>query len=1551
MAYEPGGYADKLGNRYEGRWVVNQLLRLLAEKLRSVTLEAIGDDGAGVDLVIENEDGTKIYQQCKARNASKQDWTVADLNTIGILANIKYQLDRNPNNQFHLVTGVPATNLGDICESARNSNRNPEDFYKYQIKNIGKQRDDIFKKFCEYMEIDHTTVEGRAAAFDYLNRTYIILYPDDHNTKQTLADFTELLINGNSDTVIAGLADFTQNNIRNELTVSSVRGYIKQSDFQLRNLPVDDRFAPAVAKLQELFEDSIRPGLISGKLIRRQETQNIMDSLSDNDLIILHGTAGSGKSGVLYELIQNLKQKEIPYIPIRLDRQEPKHTTRQFGIDIGLPESPAICLNFLANNKQGVLVIDQLDALRWTTAHSRNSLDVCKDLVKEILSTYNINSQLKVILSCRTFDLENDQEIKNWLSDKQASYVNHKKIEVTGLSEQTIKDVLKDFGIKYNALSNRQKSILASPLHLSLLACIHEGLKVSDFQSGTGLMKLFWKNKRQQIERSGILAPDINAALDKLVDYTEKEGRISCPERLLHDNQIVKTELHTHGIIRTDNGKILFCHQSYLDFLVADRLISNIFDNNNDILQWLGTKEKQSLFRREQLRQVLQLLQDESPDMFFDNVKKLLGSDIRFHLKHLVLEFIGQLETPSQALFNYLLDLQNDDFWSEHIKQTVFSGNPVYAKMLIKEGIAALWLNSGEQKKQNYVIILFMQVSEKIPDEVTGCIEPYLGKGEQFQSEMIKCLCRDVTKDSERMFELRLKLAKRGHFFDYVDWKELSQHNSLWCLRLIEAVVSTWQINTLKDHTSSSYWNSSHFDHWSSDDYNAIKDAAIKNSSQTWELFVPHILRLTECNAQQDEYMLGLWLDEPVHGNIETRKNILHCITDFVSEAGIVLAREQTNYFLDSISKICVFDSPAIERILTKSLAHLPITHSDIAIQYLLADRSRFSDEFAYERSEWELAAEIIKVHSPHCSIWFFEKLENAIISYHSPYEREMAKEHLDYFKSSNSTRIFWGSFQYFLLPALCPQRRSESTNQLIHVLNRKIETYPKARFIRKATCAGDWVTSTLPQDRLDKLSNKTWLNIITNQKMLSPNHNWIFRQLTADCIAESTIRLFADDLRTISKRYPSRFAKLALQLPSGIHSDYLNAILEGLKSTKPEKETDPFEPADISLIEQIFDNFNLDCNNREVAISYCRLIAERAGENWSEKSIHWLCEYATKHPDPKYIICEGVSDNKLTIRDLHTDAVNCVRGVAAMAIGRLLWEHPSLFSTLKNTLECLVNDTHLAVRVAAIGACLPVLKIDKHFAVVQFMKAIENDIRIAACRNSVYYFNCGMYIEKYRPKLSEIILNMVNSEYDEVVCKGAEELYARHLFYGIFDNEVEQCLAKGSIHQRKGIASVASDLFYKKDHTEKCCNALMSLFDDSESAVREITRKVFHNPYLLEVKDVTNFLDRFLESKAFADEPTYLIDTFEKYAGSLVPFADILFKICEAFAGPLLATIKDHRSRSSYRVSEMPTLILRLYDQSKENPEIMNKCLDIWDLFFEKQIGYTRDLTKAIEQ
>ena len=71
MALEPAGYANKLGNRYEGRWIARQLLFLLHEQLRSVKVEAAGDDEAGVDLWVERKDGNREAQQCKAENGSK----------------------------------------------------------------------------------------------------------------------------------------------------------------------------------------------------------------------------------------------------------------------------------------------------------------------------------------------------------------------------------------------------------------------------------------------------------------------------------------------------------------------------------------------------------------------------------------------------------------------------------------------------------------------------------------------------------------------------------------------------------------------------------------------------------------------------------------------------------------------------------------------------------------------------------------------------------------------------------------------------------------------------------------------------------------------------------------------------------------------------------------------------------------------------------------------------------------------------------------------------------------------------------------------------------------------------------------------------------------------------------------------------------------------------------------------------------------------------------------------------------------------------------------
>ena len=53
-----GGASDKLGNRYEALWVVDQLLQVVEGAATSLTLELIDSDASrGIEFVVERDDG------------------------------------------------------------------------------------------------------------------------------------------------------------------------------------------------------------------------------------------------------------------------------------------------------------------------------------------------------------------------------------------------------------------------------------------------------------------------------------------------------------------------------------------------------------------------------------------------------------------------------------------------------------------------------------------------------------------------------------------------------------------------------------------------------------------------------------------------------------------------------------------------------------------------------------------------------------------------------------------------------------------------------------------------------------------------------------------------------------------------------------------------------------------------------------------------------------------------------------------------------------------------------------------------------------------------------------------------------------------------------------------------------------------------------------------------------------------------------------------------------------------------------------------------------
>jgi hypothetical protein len=1550
MALESGGFADKLGNRYEGRWVVRQMLRVLTEELRAVTLEEVGDNEQGVDLWVERVDGGRQAQQCKIRNGRYERWTVADLARRSILEAMREHLEREASNEFALVTAVPCTVLHDISESARYSSGDPEAFYEHQIQSVGEDRRQVFGQFCQHLALDPAAPASRAAAYSMLRRLFIELWPDTRTTREELHDQARTLVSGDPQTIVAVLSEFALENLRARLDAPRIRRHLADRGLEPRQLAHDERVAPGIESLQAQFIESIESDLIAGHLIHRAETDAILNALTESTLVALHGSPGRGKTGVLFELARTCAEREWLCLALRLDRQEPRDTPRRFGLDLGLPESPVRCLAEMAGDRPAVLILDQLDAIRWTSRHSLNAFEVCKSLVREVRSLRSLGAPISVVVACRTYDMQNDPEIKNWLASEKAKDGSVVEIGVEPLSNETVASVVESVGHDPTSLSARQAEILRSPQQLAMWVRIVQAGGGVEFQNRVQLMREFWLGRFREISERGVPESGVQEVLTAVIDFMEQNGRVSAP-RTLVSNHAAMSALCSAGILREAGGQVTFAHQSYLDHEIATRVVRAIHAAGSDIVEWLGPRERQSLFRREQLRQALCLLSEERPDQFVATIQPLLSSDgVRFHLKHLCLEMIGQIERPSEALVRYLLELAQLSDWREQVLGTAFIGNAAIIRTLVHDGVITAWLQSDDRRPE--ALWLLRTVAEKIPDDVVQVLRPLAEESDEWRTQILGCLAWNAEDDSDAMFELRLNLARVGVFRDFISWKKLSANR---VLRLLDAVMASCGPDDFRERFGRTSGRRSRIEHWSDDDVTALVGAARNAPDDAWRMLSQHIVRLAPDTEDADGgTSINRWLDSDVHGVRRNMEGMPHSLVRAAIEAGRVLAVGDGELFWRETEGLRGLASPVIRCLLIESYSALSDELADAAISWLIDAPENLRAGSGSNEPEWMPAARMLEALSSECSDETFDRAERTIIGYHEPDERAKAEYWLTTWKRGYFGD-YWGRAQHFLLPALSEARRSDEANALIGVLERKFEEYPPERFTRGLRSRGGFVGSTLPDDLL-RLSDEAWLGIISNPAITEDgDHRW--RQVGDDHIEESSVRQFSRNLQSIAKRFPERFGRLALRFPAGAHASYRAAILDGLKQTKPTdvpaEEQEQWRPAPVDLIEEVMRRFGDDAD-REYAIAFCWLMNNRAEDHWSPNAISRLTRYALDHPDPgpdDLVVGSGQGDfsaANASVSSLLTNALNTVRSVAVLSIGQQIRNHPELLEQFRGPIERLCDDPSPVVRTAIVEACLPVLGIDKDFAIARFCAASDGDLRIAASRAGVYFFNCG--IESHNEQLSQLVRGMIESSWNDVMEEGAEEVTARWLFNGYFGDELERC-AQGSAAHRKGLAQIAAHFVTSPEYFEKCERLLMARMDDADSDVRSAVNSIARSSELLQDVNGLRLVLRLVESQSFRDDPTALIFGLDDFAGELLPLANVLFAMCDQFTGPLRDASRDASHGIRWDMSHFLPILIRLYEQAEELDEtgVVQRCLDAWDEMFLHRVGVVRELADAI--
>ena len=491
MPLEKGGRADKQGNSYEINCVIYELLKVLDDVNYSVVIEALGEDEAGTDILVTDMSGHREHQQCKSRNASKESWNMSDLKARGILEAWRKQLNRDNKRRVALVSPLACTFLYDMHKRAANTSGRAEDFYKIQIAKSSTEFNKFYKSFCEEMglrieqknteadrkETDKCQDECNEDNINYKNVLKSIEYLKRISYKQMseyqLNEFISMNIryrfSSDENKVYNALVSYVVMGdiLGQELTQQKITDYLNEQGmiFSLRD--GDKRIAPRIKELNEEYKEKFIP-LKSG-FVHREEADECIQAIEADKHIIISGSAGCGKSGCAEAVLKYCEQKGIVHIAIKLDVRIPNRSCEKWGQELGFQNSIVDAIHNISQNEKAVIILDQLDALRWTQANSAEAVTVCMELIRQVKFFNEIrDKKITIVFVCRSYDLENDNNIKGLFrkqnnSGAEASQDDEwKVIKVDCFKEDTVKKVV---GSGYN------KSMREVPNHVSENKC------------------------------------------------------------------------------------------------------------------------------------------------------------------------------------------------------------------------------------------------------------------------------------------------------------------------------------------------------------------------------------------------------------------------------------------------------------------------------------------------------------------------------------------------------------------------------------------------------------------------------------------------------------------------------------------------------------------------------------------------------------------------------------------------------------------------------------------------------------------------------------------------------------------------------------------------------------------------------------------------------------------------------------------------------------------------------------------------------------------------
>lgn len=1414
MTSMPGGASDKAGNRYEALWTVLRMAGLLGGEVGRIRIEPPGDAGRGIEFEIDVA-GVTWGEQAKDRVGT---WTIKRLKTEGILADAKDQISRG--RRFRLVASTGAVALATLTDRAR-ATESFDEFSETLTAGLRPDFDDI----CRYW-----AVEGKEG-WRLLKQIYF-----EQHSMETLLRITTTELKGiyaaDPDRVVAELRQYCDDHVHESLTATQVAAHLSGKGFQTRLLLGDKNIARCLSKTVERQRRRVEQVEPAFGRILRPETDAVIAKLLDEhgpQLTVLDGAAGMGKSAVVTDVALRLEAQGWFVAIARMDLDAEIHTSCQLGRQMGLSESPSVLLAGVAQNSRGLLVIEQLDAASMFSGRVPDSFDAVDEILDEVSRAKNI----KVLLVCRTVDLQNDPRMRRFLRDGRA--VSRYTLGLLAFNDVT--RYLESHNINRPPADTIQ--LLRTPLHLAVYGRLSEEAQGQPYHTLPDLYRqLSTEVRRRAAGRARHL--DWEGMTSALVAYMNSHETLAAPATLL-DNFAPEEvgALASEGLLIYDHTAVSFFHESFFDYLFARGFV-HAGDSLHDFLADSG----QYLFRRAQTRQVLEHLVATDRASFRESVVELLGSDrIRSHLKDVVvgvLRVLPAVEADWEAIETIA--------WSDTAigrKLLALLSEPQWFDAADKLGRWANWLSLDQQVDIAFHSMVF--AARKRPGRVAELLRPYVGAADAWRHRLATLVSWSLTPG---LVDFAVELIECGE----IDGARgpIAVNSDFWSLvygiadddpngaaRIIGAYLRRCLARAKAAGAQDPFGSGHLAEH--SQSAGVIREVA----AAVPVTFVKEVLPFVIEVAQAEQRRLGDLLPRGVCWEIRFRdtaytvSDIVFTSLDSCLQQLCAVSSQEASTALGALRDA---ESDELRFLACRSLC--VSNDAEAAVNWLIADVRNLA--LGWADSPWWASRELVGAFSSSCSAKLFAALEATLLSFDGPLR----------------TITGWQRCQYVLLSALDRIRMSRDGLRRIAELERRFEgDPPTGPEPIEAQVVGPPVS-----DAASKLmSDDQWIRALAKYNGDEPDRSSRRSVGGALQLAQLLGERVVED--------PVRFARLALTFGDEVPAVAMQTVIRNV----------------IGAVES--ELLALLCEHAAAkfgeAVGWDVCNAARVESTSSPKLVTLVENYSrADDPNREFARPDG-SGQFLYGGDLYNAGFSSTRGSAALATAAILRRGDCHLGSLLQTVVRLANDPILAVRTCAADAVIALSRCDLEASMDIAEELFNSAADVLDARSTqelllvVMLHDPGRFGRHLDRALagSPSVAERAGAVWAALDLRGAE-------FCSLVDG-----VGRLMPHARAGAARVFAS------NAGDCVEQLSILFDDQDSHVREVSARSMRRLAEIEQPQLDQLVDKFIDSAAFAENCEGLFLGLESLSSRLPRRTLAACSRAVEIAGPDLGDIRTARA------------------------------------------------------